>query len=70
MSSGYDRAAALVNWLQLWLPAHDLYKIKPVSMLMEGEWVHDPPLHTGERWAAGGFLGRESVFFSYVASGK
>lgn len=32
-SSGYDRATALVNSGQLWLPAQGLHKAKPVTVL-------------------------------------
>lgn len=32
VSSGHDRTAALMNSQQLWLPAQDLHKIKPIDI--------------------------------------
>lgn len=50
VSSSSNRTWVLMNSQQLWLPEQYLHKIKPVSIMVEQERVHNSPPLTKELW--------------------
>lgn len=57
MSAGHAGAPTFMNSQDLWLPAHDLQKIRPVISLEAG--ARAPPPVTEELLIADGFWGGE-----------